>query len=130
MRTGNGVLTGCAAVLRRVLVAALLAGASLALATTAQAQFTVTNSNDSGAGSLRAAITAADAAGGTSTITFSTGYTAGSTITLSSELPVITANVTINGNGLNPTISGGRRLSLAMLGRTPAAAERIRTPTP
>src|ERR1700760_1488086 len=107
MRTGNSVLTVCAAALRRVLAAALLVGASLAFATAAQAQFTVTNSNDSGAGSLRAAITAANAAGGTSTITFSTGYTAGSTITLGSELPVIAANVTINGNGFNPVVSGG-----------------------
>ena len=51
---------GFAAALRRVLAAVLLAGASLAFATAAQAQFTVTNSNDSGAGRLRAAITAAN----------------------------------------------------------------------
>lgn len=107
MRSGNCFLTACAAALRRVLAVALLAAASLAFAGAAQAQFMVTNNNDSGTGSLRAAITAADAAGGTNTIVFATGYTSGSTITLASELPVITSNVTINGNGFNPVISGG-----------------------
>ena len=41
-----------------------------------------------------------------STFTFSIGYTSGATIALSGELPTITANVTTNGNGLNPVISG------------------------
>jgi autotransporter-associated beta strand protein len=106
MRDGNGVLMLCAAAARRWLTAALLAGASLAFANAAQAQYTVINNNDSGAGSLRQAIADANTAGGTSTITFSTGYTSGATILLSSELPTITTNVTINGNGFNPIISG------------------------
>ena len=106
MRSRSGVLTVYAAAMRRWLAAGLLAAACLAFASPAQAQFTVTNNADSGAGSLRAAITAANAAGGTPTITFSTGYTPGASITLSSELPFITSNVTINGNGLNPVING------------------------
>jgi hypothetical protein len=85
-----------------------LLGASLAFVSQARAQtYTVTNDNDSGAGSLRQAITSADAysaanPGAATTITF----TVGGTITLASELPVITSNVTINGNGFNPTVSG------------------------
>ena len=93
--------------MRRLIGVVLAASGLFAMTNAAQAQFTVTNNNDSGAGSLRAAITAANGAGGTSTITFSTGYTSGATIVLSSELPTITSNVTINGNGLNPVISGG-----------------------
>jgi fibronectin-binding autotransporter adhesin len=68
----------------------------------AAASFTVSNANDSGAGSLRQAIADSNTAGGTNVITF----TVGGTITLTSELPVITSAVTINGNGNNPTISG------------------------
>ena len=59
----------------------------------------VTTTADSGAGSLRAAITGA---GNGDTIVFQTG----GTITLASELPIITKNLTIDGNGNNPTISG------------------------
>ncbi|WP_375311652.1 autotransporter domain-containing protein [Bradyrhizobium sp. A5] len=59
----------------------------------------VTTTADSGAGSLRAAITSA---GNGDTIMFQTG----GTITLASELPVITRNLTIDGNGNNPVISG------------------------
>lgn len=63
------------------------------------ATLVVTTTADSGAGSLRAAI--ASAASG-DTIQFQVG----GTITLQSELPIITKNVTIDGNGNNPTISG------------------------
>ncbi|MCP3386629.1 MULTISPECIES: autotransporter domain-containing protein [unclassified Bradyrhizobium] len=59
----------------------------------------VTSTADSGAGSLRAAIISA-ASG--DTIQFQVG----GTITLQSELPVITKNIAIDGNGNNPTISG------------------------
>ena len=59
----------------------------------------VTTTADSGAGSLRAAITSA---GNGDIIMFQTG----GTITLASELPVITRNLTIDGNGNNPVISG------------------------
>jgi hypothetical protein len=57
--------------------------------------FTVTNLLDSGAGSLRAAITQADATPGNNTINFSvTG-----TITLESALPSVTGNIAIQGPG-------------------------------
>lgn len=59
------------------------------------ATFTVSNTNDAGAGSLRQAILDANAAGGADTITFSLG--AGSTITLANDLPQITEALTING---------------------------------
>jgi hypothetical protein len=66
--------------------------------------FTVTTNADSGVGSLRAAITGANADPG-STITFALPQNA--TITLLGELPHITANVTIDGSG-SPglTVSG------------------------
>lgn len=63
------------------------------------ATFTVSNTNDSGAGSLRQEILDANAAAGADTI----NITAGGTITLGSEL-VISDDTTINGNGA--TISG------------------------
>src|SRR5271156_1035442 len=66
------------------------------------ATITVTNTNDSGTGSLRDAITMANAnPPGTINIT-ATG-----TITLLSTLPAITANMTITGPGANLlTVSG------------------------
>ena len=67
--------------------------------------FTVTNTLDSGAGSLRDAITSANGAGGINTIDFSvTG-----TITLASTLPAITdSGLTITGPAApGITISGG-----------------------
>ncbi len=61
------------------------------------ASFTVINLNDSGAGSLRQAITDANAAGGASTITF----TITGTLNLLSFLPTISGNLSINGPGAN-----------------------------
>ncbi|BAL79612.1 autotransporter domain-containing protein [Bradyrhizobium cosmicum] len=63
------------------------------------ATLVVTSTADSGAGSLRTAITSATSG---DTILFQVS----GTITLLSELPVITKNITIDGNGNNPTISG------------------------
>ena len=61
------------------------------------ATITVTNTNDSGAGSLRQAILTANGSMGTDTISFSLG--AGTpTINLLSALPTITDSVIINGN--------------------------------
>ncbi|MCA8936032.1 MAG: hypothetical protein KDB68_07485, partial [Planctomycetes bacterium] len=61
----------------------------------AQTTFTVSNTNDSGTGSLRDAITQANATTGADTIQF--GVTG--TITLTSALPVISENITIDGPG-------------------------------
>jgi hypothetical protein len=75
--------------------------------------FTVTNTNDSGTGSLRAAITSANSTSGADTIAFSnvsgagvTNFSDGAahTITLSSALPTITDSVAIHGAGPAVTI--------------------------
>ncbi|HBJ36743.1 MAG TPA: hypothetical protein DDZ51_18705, partial [Planctomycetaceae bacterium] len=60
------------------------------------ATFTVTNTNDSGAGSLRQAILDANALAGHDTITFNIAGGGVHTINLSSILPTITDQVTIN----------------------------------
>ena len=67
--------------------------------------FTVTNTNDSGAGSLRQAITDANASPGLDTITFSIGGSGPHTITLSSSLPSITDPVIIDGES-EPDFAG------------------------
>lgn len=67
--------------------------------------FAVTNLDDSGTGSLRAAIADADAASGASDITFSAGGSG--TITLSSALPAITSDVTIDGTTATGHTPGG-----------------------
>lgn len=65
---------------------------------TAQSTFTVTNTNDAGAGSLRQAISDANANGdGLDIINFSKGVAG--TISLNSQLPIITTALTINGPG-------------------------------
>ena len=58
--------------------------------------FTVTNTNDSGAGSLRQAIINANANAGADTISFAIG-SGTQTISLASALPTITEQVTIDG---------------------------------
>ena len=60
------------------------------------ASFSVTNTANSGAGSLRQAITDANALAGADTITFAIGSGA-QTITLASALPTITGQVTLDG---------------------------------
>ncbi|HLQ43453.1 MAG TPA: DUF4347 domain-containing protein, partial [Planctomycetaceae bacterium] len=59
--------------------------------------FVVTNTNDSGAGSLRQAITNANGLAGTDTITFNIAGAGVHTITLASALPTITDKVIIDG---------------------------------
>ena len=72
------------------------------------ATFTVINLNDSGAGSLRAAITSAGAG---DTIVFQSGLSG--TITLASALPAINANLTIQGPGADSlTISGNNAVTV------------------
>jgi Right handed beta helix region len=92
---------------RLIAVGGLAAGASLALAGSAQAAtFTVTNLSDSGSGSLRDAITQSNGASGANTITFASGLSG--TITLASHLPTITQPVGIEGPGATAlTVSGG-----------------------
>jgi uncharacterized protein with beta-barrel porin domain len=90
---------------RAWLAVAAAVAASLTLASSASAQIVVTNTNSSGAGSLTAAITAANVSPG-STITFS--LPTNSTITLTGPLPAINANVTIDGSAVSGlSISGG-----------------------
>jgi titin len=65
----------------------------------APATLTVTSAANSGAGSLRAAITAADRMSGNVTIDFAIGATGSAhTISLRSALPAITGSVTIDGS--------------------------------
>ena len=59
--------------------------------------FVVTNTNDSGAGSLRQAILDANANEGAETITFSIPGSGRHTITLATALPAVTENTTIDG---------------------------------
>ena len=67
------------------------------------ATFTVSNTDDSGAGSLRDAVTAANAAGSTSTIAFAVQ----GTITLASHLPAITQAVAIDATTAPGYTAGG-----------------------
>ena len=61
------------------------------------ATFTVTNTADSGAGSLRQAIIDANALAGADTITFNIGGGGAQTINLTAALPTITGQTTIDG---------------------------------
>ena len=79
------------------------------------ATFTVTNLNDSGAGSLRQAINAANVnAAAADTITFSVS----GTIALVSTLPTITdtAGLTMDGTGQTLTISGNNAVQVMWVG--------------
>ena len=66
--------------------------------------YTVTNTSDSGTGSLRQAITDANTAGGTNTVDL-TGVSG--TIALASVLPALASNITIDGPGASTlTVNG------------------------
>jgi MYXO-CTERM domain-containing protein len=78
----------------RLIVLALLAGLC---GTLAASTFTVTNLNDTGAGSLRDAMTAAEANAGADDIVFAGTLNLPGTITLQSALPDITQDLTITG---------------------------------
>ncbi len=82
---------------RRALAGIVLLAVALAIPGQARATtFTVTNNNDSGAGSLRQAILDANTAGGSNTIALNASL---GTIALSSDLPVIQSSITLQGNG-------------------------------
>ena len=65
----------------------------------APAVFNVLNTNDTGAGSLRQAITDANTAGGQSTILFQAGVTG--TIILGTALPDLDSDISLLGPGAN-----------------------------
>jgi parallel beta-helix repeat protein len=75
----------------------VLAGALTAAAAAPGATFTVTNTSDSGAGSLRQAITDANAAAGADTIAFAIPGSGVHTIVPTSGLPTVTGPTTIDG---------------------------------
>jgi parallel beta-helix repeat protein len=66
--------------------------------------YTVTNTDDSGAGSLRQAITDSNASGGADTIAFDSSLSG--TITLASALPTITGDVNIDGSTASDALVG------------------------
>ena len=91
--------------LKRGISIAVLLGACAAPTLAAAANYVVTTSADSGAGSLRAAITSANGAAGADTITFTnTGA-----ITLASALPAITESLSVAGT-FGATIIDGASL--------------------
>ena len=79
-----------------LLACAVLAACVLAASAQA-ATFTVTNTNDSGAGSLRQAVLDTNAAASADTIAFAIPGTGPHTITLASILPQITGTLTVDG---------------------------------
>ena len=81
-----------------VMLGMLVVGGVVAAAPATAATFEVTNVNDSGSGSLRDAITGANAAPGPHLITFNIAGAGPHTISLTTQLPSITADgVTIDG---------------------------------
>ena len=99
--TVAAVLLVAAALAASVAVAAVLAGPAWA------ASFTVTNADDSGAGSLRQAIADANADDGEDTIVFVSSLS-GQTIALASQLPTVTdgEGLTVDGKKARIAISG------------------------
>ncbi|MEZ5596734.1 MAG: LamG-like jellyroll fold domain-containing protein [Pseudomonadales bacterium] len=80
------------------------------------ATFTVTNTNDSGAGSLRQAILDANANGGADIIQFNIAGTGSHTITLASALPTITGQVTIDATTDDSFAANGNRPAIILDG--------------
>jgi Right handed beta helix region len=100
--------------------AGLAAGASLAVAGSAQAtDFPVSGLDDAGGGTLRQAIINANGNSGPDTISFDSGLSG--TITLASDLPTITQALAINGPGADKiTVSGNDAHRIFDLNPTPA----------
>jgi hypothetical protein len=113
----NALLAGARGyLLRGTVLAALTLLMTLIYTNTARAEiFTVTNLNDSGPGSLRAAINAAEANAGADEIAFDDGVSGA--VTLASTLPIITdaAGLTIDGGG-GITVSGNNAVQIFMVG--------------
>ena len=106
----GGVRVKSATVAAALLVAAALAAGAAAVVLAGPAwaaSFTVTNADDSGAGSLRQAIADANANVGEDTIGFASSVS-GQTIALASQLPAVTdgAGLTVDGGRSGVTISG------------------------
>ena len=90
-------------------IGSLTANSAASITVPAPTSVIVTNLSDtSGSGSLRWAITTANASATINTITFASGNTG--TITLTSALPAISDNLTITGTGLTSTIIDGNNL--------------------
>lgn len=89
--------------------------------------YTVLNSNDSGAGSLRQAIIDAEANAGSDNITFnSTFFSVSKTINLITGLPDISSDLTITGPGATLlTINGGGNLRVLSISILPAIGNTI-----
>lgn len=80
------------------------------------ATFTVTNTNDSGGGSLRQAVTDGNSTAGNDAIQFNLGSAPEATITLQSSLPPITEGVTLDGPaGTIVTIDANRTGSVFVI---------------
>jgi hypothetical protein len=94
------------------------------------ATYTVTNTNDSGAGSLRQAILAANGSYGVAdTIGFAPSLS-GQTITLASELHITDpAGLTIDSGSANITVSGNDAVRLFHVGGNNAAELTLNNPT-
>lgn len=91
---------------------------SAASATVNAATFTVTNVNDSGAGSLRQAVLDANSAAGADTIEFA--IHAPATIILTSGELSVTTTMTINGDRIYPTTISGNNVSRVFNGSAPS----------
>ena len=90
-------------------IGSLTANSAASITVPAPTSVIVTNLSDtSGSGSLRWAITTANASATINTITFASGNTG--TISLTSALPAISDNLTITGAGLTSTIIDGNNL--------------------
>jgi trimeric autotransporter adhesin len=85
------------------------------------ATFTVTNTNDSGAGSLRQAILDANAAGGADVITFNIAGTGTHTITPLTALPTITGTVVLDATTDDSFAANGNRPAIVLDGNDLAA---------
>ncbi|WP_367848130.1 cadherin domain-containing protein [Rhodoferax sp. WC2427] len=82
------------------------------------ATYTVTNTNNTGAGSLRQAITDANANAGTDTINFNIAGTGVHTITLSSALPSITGTVVIDATTDDSFAANGNKPAIVLDGNS------------